>query len=186
MTTDLFKIFQEVYLSEKGNPHSFKIRHHTTAPANLVPTIVCHIYHQGITIILSVRTVFCPCLSTFPLDFHLAVRTLCMLESLHRTWKVIFLAPDLFDLPGCSLNPPSTPGCVVQEWSHWPSINGNLVNLWAGAEHSYLISLRPKALAWNWLLGYLLKTDTQIQGVYLCVCSSFSGKLPSPLLACMY
>lgn len=83
----------------------------------------------------------------------------------------------------------STPGCLGQEWSHWPRTNRNLMNPWAGAEGSYLISLQPKALAINWLLGYLLKTDTQMQGVYLCVgvCSSFSRKLPSPffLNVCM-
>lgn len=30
-------------------------------------------------------------------------------------------------------------------------------------------SLQPKALARNWLLSYLLKTDVQIQGVLVCV-----------------
>lgn len=41
-------------------------------------------------------------------------------------------------------------------------INTIPLNVWAGAERGYLISLQPKALARSWLLGYLLKTDTQM------------------------
>lgn len=69
-------------------------------------------------------------------------------------------------------------------------INRNLLRLWAGAQRTYLISLQPEALARSWLLGYLFENRHSdlgsVLGVCMCVCSSFSGKLPSPLLACMY
>lgn len=54
-----------------------------------------------------------------------------------------------------------------------------MVNLWSDTEWGYLISLQPKALSWNWLLGYLLKTDMHVQGV-------FFRRLLSPLLASVY
>lgn len=47
-------------------------------------------------------------------------------------------------------------------------------------------SLQPKALARNWLLGYLLKTDMQIQGVLVCVCVLCLLQKATLPLVCMH
>lgn len=97
-------------------------------------------------------------------------------------WKLTIAALNIRHFSQCSSDPGANKtvcykdlcvqswDTVGREWSHWHGINRNLLNLRAGAERSYLISLQTEALARSWLLGYLFENRHSDLGSVLDVC----------------